>query len=276
MNDSLRIPVHVVDAFTAGAFQGNPAAVCVLDREDQVSSRVMQLIAAEMKHSETAFVVPETGSLRWFTPAAEVDLCGHATVAAALVLKSRGLAAEGDRVEFSTRSGRLSAELLTGGRIQLDFPSTPPEPIEPDSTQSGLFPDAVFFGRSRFDLLVELPDSRAVRDYSPDFSQLAAADCRGVIITAESPDESWDFVSRFFAPAVGVDEDPVTGSAHCCLTPYWGEKLQKREMNARQVSSRGGHLELVWQGERVKLIGTAIEILKGNLTIPVENGNDNS
>ena len=261
------VPIYFIDAFASQPFRGNPAAVCILEPDHGHSDQWMQNVAIEVKHSETAFVVPQTGSLRWFTPGGEVDLCGHATVATAVALEAAGLASSGDTLQFQTRSGQLSAELLPCGAIELNFPSTPPVSIENIEAIAGSFPNAVGVHQSRFDLLVELPSEQEVIDYEPDFETIGKLEFRGVMITAASERPEVDFVSRFFAPRFGVDEDPVTGSAHCCLTPFWSEKLGKTEMKAEQLSKRGGEVDIVLLGDLVKLRGSAVVIIEGKLFV---------
>lgn len=250
-----------VDAFTAEPFAGNPAAVCLLDgpRDD----RWMQQVAAEMNLSETAFLLPEGEAfrLRWFTPATEVDLCGHATLASAHVLFSRRGGSGG--LTFLTRSGELRAA-RRGEWIELDFPALPAaeEPPPPGLLDAlGAKPRSTH--RSRFDRLLELDSEDAVRALRPDFRALAKVDTRGVIATARG--KRHDFVSRFFAPAVGVDEDPVTGSAHCVLAPFWAARLGRNEMVGFQASPRGGEVRVRLAGARVLLGGRAVTVLEGEL-----------
>lgn len=259
-----------IDAFAERPFTGNPAAVCLL--EDDRDAQWMQAVAAEMNLSETAFVraAGDTFGLRWFTPAVEVDLCGHATLAAAHALWSEGIVPGDADIRFATRSGALTA-LLRSDLIELDFPATPPLAAELDATGAdelgdmlGVAPKHV--GRSEFDLLVEVESEAAVRAARPDLRRIAELDYRGVIITAGSDDPRFDFVSRFFGPAVGVDEDPVTGSAHCCLAPYWGPRLGKTELTAFQASARGGVVRARLSGDRVILGGRAVTVLRGELT----------
>lgn len=259
-----------VDAFAERPFTGNPAAVCLL--ESARDARWMQAVAAEMNLSETAFVraAGDEFDLRWFTPAVEVDLCGHATLAAAHVLWTEGLVHEGDAIRFRTRSGLLGAA-RRGDLIELDFPATKPVAANLDAPQLealrtalGVVPQHVC--RSAFDLLVDVESEAALRAARPDFGRLAALDCRGVIVTSRTDDCRYDFVSRFFAPAVGVNEDPVTGSAHCCLGPYWGERLDKQQMTAYQASARGGVVRVRVHDERVLLGGHAITVFRGELT----------
>jgi PhzF family phenazine biosynthesis protein len=259
-----------IDAFADQPFSGNPAAVCLL--EDERDASWMQSVAAEMNLSETAFVRPagDVYSLRWFTPAVEVDLCGHATLAAAHALWSEGVVNSDAMIRFDTRSGELRA-VRQGDLIELDFPATAPVaadldrvPVEQLANALGVTP--VRFLQSDFDLLVEVESAHAVRAARPDFRQLAWLEYRGVIITSASDDPRFDFLSRFFGPAVGVDEDPVTGSAHCCLGPYWGERLGKSVMTAYQASARGGIVRVRVSGERVFLGGHAVTVFRGELT----------
>lgn len=255
-----------IDAFTSEPFRGNPAAVCLLDRERD--ARWMQDVAAEMNLSETAFLLARDDgfSLRWFTPAVEVDLCGHATLASAHALWEEKLLREHDPARFHTRSGLLTAE-RRGGWIELDFPamhaaqSDPPEGLLESLGIAG----AVYVGRDRFDYLVEVESEHVVRALAPDFAKLRRIEARGVIVTSRSAGPDVDFVSRWFGPAVGVDEDPATGSAHCSLTPYWSERLGKRELLAYQASARGGVFRVRLDGGRVKLAGQAVTVLRGEL-----------
>ena len=250
-----------VDAFASEPFAGNPAAVCLLDRPRD--DRWMQQVAAEMNLSETAFLLPEGGAwrLRWFTPATEVDLCGHATLASAHVLFANRGGLGG--LSFLTRSGELRAA-RRGDLIELDFPALPAaEEPPPPGLLDALGTKARSTHRSRFDRLLELDSEDAVRALRPDFRALAKVDTRGVIVTARG--KRHDFVSRFFAPKVGVDEDPVTGSAHCVLAPFWAARLGKDEMTGFQASSRGGEVRVRLEGERVLLGGRAVTVLEGEL-----------
>jgi PhzF family phenazine biosynthesis protein len=240
------IRISQVDSFTDRRFAGNPAAVCVL--ADRAEDRWMQDVAAEMNLSETAFArrlgTSLRFSLRWFTPKAEVDLCGHATLATAHVLWEEEHLPAGEPALFETRSGLLTARRGPSG-IELDFPSTPlgeqvTDVRELDELRSALGAPIRYAGRNRFDLLVELESEDQVRGLSPDIRRLERFPVRGVIVTGRSQSAEFDFVSRFFAPRVGIDEDPVCGSAHCCLGPYWAEKLDRTSMTAHQVSCRGG------------------------------------
>lgn len=257
--------VVVVDAFTDAPFSGNPAAVCVLDHEPE--KHWMQRLAREMNLSETAFLMmrAETWALRWFTPTVEVDLCGHATLAAAHVLWERGLLAPPATASFRTRSGLLTAA-KAGDWIWLDFPALPCEWADaPPALRDALGTGTRAVARSRHDLLVELESEAAVRELQPDLELLARLPARGLIVTAVATTPGFDFVSRFFAPQVGVPEDPVTGSAHCSLGPYWGERLGKEEMLAYQASPRGGVVKVELRGERVGLGGQAVTVLRAEL-----------
>lgn len=256
-----------VDAFTAEPFRGNPAAVCFLDRER--ADDWMAKVAAEMNLSETAFLLPRDDgwSLRWFTPAVEVKLCGHATLGSAHAMWEEGVLGPGETARFHTLSGVLTAS-RSGDFIELDFPAKPNEEIAPPA---GLLDalgveETLFVGRNEFDYLVELASEDAVRALRPDFGVLCQLPVRGVIVTSRAAaGGDYDFVSRFFAPGAGVDEDPVTGSAHCALTPYWSAKLGKTEMNAWQASARGGAVRVRLAGDRVKLAGRAVTVLRGEL-----------
>ena len=258
-----------IDAFADRPFSGNPAAVCLL--EDEHDASWMQAVAAEMNLSETAFVqtAGDAFDLRWFTPTVEVDLCGHATLAAAHALWTEGYVEDETPIRFDTRSGVLGAA-RHGDLIELDFPATAPADADMDRAQIerlgnalGVTPVNVL--QSAFDLLVEVESDSAVRSAEPDFRQIAEQGYRGVIITSKSDDPRFDFLSRFFGPAVGVDEDPVTGSAHCCLGPFWAERLGKRTMTAFQASTRGGVVRVRVAGERVFLGGHAVTVLRGEL-----------
>lgn len=227
----------------------------------------MRDVAREMNLSETAFLVPEDGGyrLRWFTPAAEVDLCGHATVASAHVLWQDGHLPPGAQARFHTRSGLLLAD-RRGEWIELDFPATPAVPADaPAGMPAALGCQAKTVMRNKFDYLVELESEEAVRGLAPDFTALKKIAARGIIVTARPSTPGFDFISRFFAPAVGVDEDPVTGSAHCALAPFWGERLGKTAMTGRQISARGGTVRVRLEGARVILGGQAVTVMAGEL-----------
>ncbi len=256
-----RMRLWHVDAFTATPFAGNPAAVCLLDRAQ--NDRWMQAIAAEMNLSETAFLLAEGAAhrLRWFTPKAEVDLCGHATLASAHVLYGMGGGLGG--LSFLTRSGELKVA-RRGDLIEMDFPALEAaEEPPPPGLLEALGVEARSTHRSRFDRLIEVASEDAVRAARPDFRALKEVDTRGVIVTARG--KQHDFVSRFFAPAVGVDEDPVTGSAHCVLAPYWSKRLGRREMVGFQASARGGEVRVRLEGDRVILGGRAVTVAEGEL-----------
>jgi PhzF family phenazine biosynthesis protein len=256
-----------VDAFTASAFAGNPAAVCLLP--ETRSDTWMQQVAAENNLSETAFLLKQEGGfgLRWFTPLAEVNLCGHATLASAHVLWESGLLAGDEIARFHTKSGVLTAVRM-GDWIELDFPATPDTPADaPAGLVDALGATPTYVGRSRFDYVLVLDSEDTVRGLRPDFAQLARVEARGVIVTSRAGSSACDFVTRFFAPAVGVNEDPVTGSAHCCLVPYWNRITRKTSFIAHQVSARGGVLRLTFCGTRVKLAGQAITVLRGELLV---------
>ena len=260
----MSLDLFQVDAFTDRPFAGNPAAVCLLD--EPRDERWMQDVAREMNLSETAFLSP-TGDgygLRWFTPAVEVALCGHATLASAHVLWETGTLDPAATARFHTQSGLLTAE-QRGEWIELDFPTRPVEEAPPPAGLLEVFAEPLFVGRSRYDYLLELASEEAVRKSAPDPRILAALGVRGVIITARASQGSFDFVSRFFAPGSGVDEDPVTGSAHCSLGPFWAPRLGKEELLAYQASARGGVVKVRLVGDRVKLGGQAVTVLRGRL-----------
>ncbi|MGH7516776.1 MAG: PhzF family phenazine biosynthesis protein [Gemmatimonadales bacterium] len=257
--------ITVVDAFTETPFAGNSAAVCILPAARDAGW--LQAVAREMNHAETAFLLREGDGwrLRWFTPAVEVDLCGHATLASAHVLWEEGHLARSDVVRFQTRSGLLTA-VTRDGWIMLDFPATPPVAADPPAgLVAALGAPVVAVARTPFDWLVELENEAAVRALDPDLTALARLGGRGVIVTSQASSDGYDFVSRFFAPAVGVPEDPVTGSAHCALGPLWGARLGRHELVGCQASSRGGIVRVTLQGARVHLSGQAVTTLRGEL-----------
>jgi predicted PhzF superfamily epimerase YddE/YHI9 len=259
------LELWLIDAFTDRAFAGNPAAVCLLDAER--SDEWMQRLAGEMNQAETAFLLKQDDGfgLRWFTPAVEVDLCGHATLASAHFLWQKKLLTAKAEARFHTRSGLLTARKASDW-ILLDFPATPATVTEPppyllDSLKS---PGAeVLFNGT--DYLVVLPAAAKLRAIKPDLRLLSAIEARGVIVTAPSDMEGVDFISRFFAPQSGVNEDSVTGSAHCTLGPYWGARLDQTEMTGYQASPRGGQVRVELAGERVRLGGKAVTVVKGKL-----------
>jgi len=262
----MSIKIFQVDAFTSEPFKGNPAAVCLLDGPQ--NEKWMQDVAREMCLPETAFLTPEGDGfrLRWFAPKAEVDLCGHATLASAHVLWVEGVLAEGETARFETRSGSLTAE-KRGDLIEMDFPAEPERAVEcsPPMLEAALGAQLCYVGENRFDLLVELDSEETLRHLRPNFSLLKKIPGRGVMVTSASNSPDYDFVSRFFAPSLGVDEDPVTGSAHCCLGPYWAEKLGKTELVGYQASERGGIVRVRIEGDRVILGGDAVTVMKGEL-----------
>jgi PhzF family phenazine biosynthesis protein len=259
------IPLLQVDAFTAVPFHGNPAAVCIL--AEPRAEQWMQDVAAEMNLSETAFLLRENDGfrLRWFTPTVEVDLCGHATLASAHALWEEGILRPEQSARFFSRSGDLTAE-RRGEWIELNFPATPAAPVAPPdglATALGIIP--IYTGKNRFDYLIEVGSEALLRAMNPDFRALKALSVRGVIVTSRSSSGPHDFVSRFFAPGAGIDEDPVTGSAHCCLGPYWRAKLKKNDLLACQASQRGGIVKVQVAGDRVLLGGQAVTVLRGEL-----------
>lgn len=292
-------PLFLVDAFTERPFAGNPAGVCLLDRPSD--ARWMQAVAQEMQQAETAFLARQPDDargggrweLRWFTPICEVDLCGHATLASAHVLWERGLAPPDASLRFATRSGELRATRSTSGapRIELDFPAEVAHAAPPPSAllpALRLPPRCVptFVGRNRMDWLVELGGAdgtsggvaegdAAVRALAPDLALLATIPARGVIVTARAgvatqadartSGRAFEFVSRFFAPAAGVPEDPVTGSAHCALAPHWSARCGRDELSGYQASPRGGAVDVKLAGDRVLLRGRAVTVLRGEL-----------
>lgn len=294
----MTIPLWQVDAFTHRPFAGNPAAVCLLDRP--ADAGWMQRLAAEMNLSETAFLVPrpeaegELGNvaafdLRWFTPVAEVDLCGHATLASAHVLWDSGEVPKTLPIRFHTKSGELTARPAEEGWIELDFPAEPVAPWEESAKEEVAAALALPPGElrqvtaNRLDLLVEVTSESVVRELDPDFLKISELSCRGVIVTAAATagtaatvpaGGAADFVSRYFAPQFGVPEDPVTGSAHCALAPFWAERLGREELVGYQASPRGGvvKVRLAEGGERVRLAGQAVTVFRGELRVKAGGG----
>jgi PhzF family phenazine biosynthesis protein len=274
------LTITQVDAFTSEPFAGNPAAVCVLP---EARGEVwMQQVAREMNLAETAFLLRRSDGwgLRWFTPVAEVDLCGHATLASAHVLWETRALPRDETARFHTRSGLLTAA-KRGEWIELDFPATPDEPVEaPEGLEEALLAKRPspqpsppggegvrvrYVGRTPFDYLVELDSEETVRRLVPDLRFLATLGTRGVVVTSRSSDPGFDFVSRYFAPAFGIDEDPVTGSTHCALAPFWAKRSNKTSFLARQLSARGGVLKVEVAGDRVRIGGQAVTVLRGEL-----------
>lgn len=261
------LPLYWIDAFTDKVFAGNPAAVVPLDT--WLPDALMQRIAFENGLAETAFFVPVSPGryhLRWFTPGAEVDLCGHATVATAFVLFTQ-LGFDGGCITFDSRSGPLHVTRLADGKIELDFPSRPAVPMAPPpALLRGLGATPAHYAQAQANLAV-FNTATEVRALRPDFAALATLEQYGTIVTAPGDGEDCDFISRFFAPRVGVPEDPVTGSAHCVLTPYWAQRLGKQKLHARQLSVRGGELWCELAGDRVKIAGHAVLYLKGAIGV---------
>lgn len=254
-----------VDAFTEKRFAGNPAAVCILS--EPAEEAWMRDVAREVNLSETAFMVERDDGfkLRWFTPAIEVALCGHATLASAHVLWEERHPDAASEIRFHTKSGLLTAR-RQGGWIEMNFPAIREEPSPaPPGLLEALGAEARYVGRNKFDFLVEMASEAVVRGLKPDHAPLRELPVRGVIVTSRASSTDFDFVSRFFAPGSGIDEDPVTGSAHCCLAPYWAAKLGRAELVGFQASQRGGVVRVRAEGDRVKLAGQAVTVLRGEL-----------
>ncbi len=266
----MQLELKLVDAFSEKAFGGNQAAVCMVD--SSMPDRLLQLVAREMNLAETAFVnqLPDDSlRLRWFTPCSEVDLCGHATLATAHVLWSLEPFASRSKLEFETRSGILSARRMPDGRVELNFPSVPPlECSVPTELAESIGIPIQWCGRNSMDYLVEISDELTLRSLRPNLSSLSKLQVRGLIVTSRSTSNEFDFVSRFFAPAVGVPEDAVTGSAHCALAPYWLRKLGKSIFRAYQASDRGGIVEAELSNDRVLLRGKCVTM--GHVTLDFE------
>jgi PhzF family phenazine biosynthesis protein len=259
--------IYQVDAFTDKPFTGNPAGVCVLPAAKD--DAWMQAVAREMNLAETAFLMKQADgfNLRWFTPAVEVELCGHATLASAHILWEIGRLPLAAPARFQSLSGLLTA-VRQGNAIELDFPATPDEPETlPAGLAEALGATPTYFGRSRFDCVAEVASEDIVRSLKPDFARLKALPARGLMVTSRASTPGFDFVSRFFGPAVGIDEDPVTGSAHCCLGPYWSKRLHKTELVAYQASARGGVVGVSVRGDRVRLSGRAVTVLVADLVV---------
>jgi len=263
----MEIKIFTVDAFTSKPFAGNPAAVFILEHE--LTEQQMKNIAFEMNLSETAYVLKEGDNynLRWFTPHSEVDLCGHATLASSHILWEKGLHNKNSTIHFQTRSGLLKANMVNG-KIELDFPIDEAHQIEvPDDLVKTLGAKPIYLGMTKWSYLAEMDSEETVRNIKPDFDLMETLEAWGLMITARSSTMEFDFVSRFFAPRKGVKEDPVTGSAHCALGPYWMKKLNKNEFTAYQASKRGGVIGVKIEGERVKLTGEAVTVLEGKIRI---------
>lgn len=261
----MTLTITQVDAFTDTPFGGNPAAVCVLP--EPRDERWMQQVAQEMNLSETAFLVELSDGfrLRWFTPTVEVALCGHATLASAHVLWETGRLSPDATAHFHTLSGVLTAR-RDGSWIELDFPAMPESRIDPlPDLAAALDVEPRYVGKNQFDYLVEVDSEATVRAMQPDMTLLKRVGVRGVIVTSRAETTPYDFVSRFFAPGSGIDEDPVTGSAHCCLGPFWQARLNKSEFVAYQASERGGIVRVRVDGDRVHLGGQAVTVLRGAL-----------
>ncbi|MFA7297304.1 MAG: PhzF family phenazine biosynthesis protein [Dehalococcoidia bacterium] len=265
--------LYHVDAFTAVPFAGNPAGVVVL--EAAAPEPWMQAVAAELGHSETAFVVASVDgcSIRWFSPTVEVALCGHATLAAAHVLWDERLLDAAQPIAFASMSGTLTCGLTPDGAVRMDFPIDVPQACEPPAgLVEALGVPVLAVARGRFDYLVRVADETTVQGVRPDLERLAGVETRGVCVTAAADADDLDFVSRFFAPRIGIAEDPVTGSAHCMLAPYWASLLDRDELRAAQQSARGGELRVRVRGDRVELLGHAVTITRGSIALPVSHG----
>jgi PhzF family phenazine biosynthesis protein len=262
----MKIPIYQADAFTDKLFGGNPAAVCVL--EDWLSDELLQQIASENNLSETAYLVKddEQYHIRWFTPGTEVDLCGHATLAAAHILFTV-LGQAGNKISFHSKSGLLTVSRLNSGKLMLDFPANVPEEMKETPTHLfeglGLAPVPVY--KTSFDYMAVVPSEKIVLGLTPDFKTLAKVPCRGVIVTARG--DSADFVSRCFYPQSGIDEDPVTGSAHTIMVPYWAKQLNKNQLKAIQLSKRRGYLDCELVNDRVLMSGTAVTYMRGEIEV---------
>jgi PhzF family phenazine biosynthesis protein len=260
-------PIFVVDAFADRPFAGNPAGVCLPGAPRPVAW--MQSVAAEMRHAETAFLAREGAvwRLRWFTPAVEVDLCGHATLASAHVLRELGLAKEGETIRFATRSGELRAVAREDG-VEIDLPLAPAgECAPPAGLAEALGVTIVRYGEGGGYGVADVATAAEVRAASPDFRRLASIPPAGVAVTARSDDARFDFVSRFFAPAIGIDEDPVTGSAHCALADWWSRALGKTDLVGFQASARGGVVRMRIERGRALLAGRAVTVLRGEIAV---------
>lgn len=257
--------VYHVNSFTDKFFKGNPAGVCIL--EEATDTQRMQNIAMEMNLSETAFFYKEGNgfNLRWFTPESEVDLCGHATLASAHILWETGICKE-ENIEFYTQSGTLYAK-RENKYIVLDFPKEEDSQVDtPREIKDSLNVPIIYTGKNRMDFIVEVENGDIVSSLEPDFAIMKKLDARGIIVTGQSTDSKNDFISRFFAPREGISEDPVTGSAYCCLAPYWERKLGKSTLSAYQASKRGGNVKMTVNNNRVYISGKAITVFCAEFT----------
>ncbi|MBC7909416.1 MAG: PhzF family phenazine biosynthesis protein [Pyrinomonadaceae bacterium] len=262
--------IFQVDAFTAEPYRGNPAGVCILPEEKD--EQWMQAVAREMNVAETAFLVRDANDednfhLRWFTPTVEIALCGHATLASAHVLWEEGIVRDEAKISFQTRRSGVLTAVRAGEWIEMDFPAEPAtqQTSYPMELRDALKVEPRYVGQNRFDFIVEVENEKILRSIEPDMRLLCALDVRGVIVTSRAEDSKYDFVSRFFAPGAGVDEDHATGSAHCCLAPFWQERLGRAEMLGYQASPRGAEVRVRVVGERVLLGGQAVTVLRGEL-----------
>jgi PhzF family phenazine biosynthesis protein len=262
--------IYQVDSFTDKLFRGNPAGVAISDIE--IEDTIMQNIAMEMNLSETAFLIKEKNyyNLRWFTPDSEVNLCGHATLACAHILFETKRENQDSEIIFSTKSGILKAK-RENDKIVLDFPLQEDIKLKytPNFLKEAFKTDFIYCGKNDEDYILEVENYEILKSIKPDFELLKEKDSRGIIVTTKSSDERYDFISRFFAPSVGIDEDPVTGSAHCCLAPYWSRKLNKNKFKAYQASKRGGSLEIELVNNRVLLKGKAITFINAKLNVNI-------
>ncbi len=259
------VSIAHVDAFTSTPFSGNPAAVCILP--EPASESWMQDVAREMNLSETAFLVKQQDGfdLRWFTPTVEVKLCGHATLASAHLLWESGILPPGSKAYFYTASGQLTAE-RHGDWIELDFPQQPEKPVEaPPGLVQALGIEALYVGKNQTDYLIQVESEECLRRMKPDWAALAKIECRGVMVTSLADSQNYDFVSRFFAPGSGILEDPVTGSSHCCLGPFWQSRLKKDCFIAYQASARGGVVKVRLVGDRAYISGQAVTVAQGHM-----------
>lgn len=266
----MKLPIFTVDAFTNEPFKGNPAAVCLL--KEELPTSLMQNIAFELNLAETAFVLKEKDSdaysLRWMTPVSEVDLCGHATLASAHIMWQEGICKKDETINFNTRSGLLTCK-YNGGKITLDLPAIPQKKIEypPELIDAigGVQPKYV--GMTKWNYIIELNSESDIRNLKPDFNVMLKLPGWGTIITAAADMPGYDFISRFFAPEKGIQEDPVTGSAHCALAPYWQGRLGKNAFKAYQASERGGTIDIIVDGDRVYLTGEDVTVIKGEIEV---------